>query len=170
MAGTEASRHLLVVWHSSGGSTRVLADALAEAARGQEPGLRVSLRHASRTGPQDVRGCDALVLATPEMLGTVAGQMKDCLERCYYPLRGQRPGLPVGLVVVAGTDGHPSLQQLRRVLAGQGWREVVPAVHWITGKTPDGGTDVLPKDTPAAVAAAREMGAALAAGLVLGIY
>ena len=168
MPVTETRRQLLVVWHSLGGSTRALVQALCEGARGQEPAVVVRCLHASRATAADVLGCDALVLATPETLGSISGQMKDFLDRSYYALRGQRPGLPVTLMVVAGTDGAPTVQQLRRVVAGLGWREVSSAVHWVTGVTPDQSAVRLP--SPGPWVQARETGATLAAGLALGIH
>lgn len=174
MPGSEAGDGLLVIWHSLSGTTDTLVRALCEGARAQVPGLTVRRVHASRATATDVLSCDALVLATPETLASISGQMKDFLDRAYYPLLGRCSGLPVCLLVVGGSDGAPTLAQLRRVVAGQGWREVVPALHHVSGVTPDPGSrapvmpgPVVPAD---AVMAARERGATLAAGLALGIY
>lgn len=162
---------LLVVWHSLTGATGAAVQALCAGAREQGgDALQVRLLHARDAAATDVLACDALVLATPETLASISGLMKDFLDRSYYPVLGQRPGLPAGLVVVAGSDGAPTLMQLRRVLAGWGMREVCGPLRLCTRAQSAQAIAAAKLLSPEQQAAAREFGATLAAGLVLGVF
>ena len=162
---------LLVVWHSLSGATEATVRALCEAARAEGGDkLQVHAVHASKAGAADVLACDALVLATPETLGSISGLMKDFLDRSYYPVLGQRPGLAAGLVVVAGSDGAPTLMQLRRVLAGWGMREVCEPLQLCTRAQSAAAIAARKQLSGGQHAAAAQFGATLAAGLVLGVF
>ena len=162
---------LLVVWHSLTGATEAAVQALGAAARERGgDALTVRMLHARDALASDVLACDALVLATPETLGSISGLMKDFLDRSYYPVLGRRPGLPAGLVVVAGSDGAPTLMQLRRVLAGWGMREVCEPLRLCTRAQSAAAIAAAKQLSPEQQAAAREFGATLAAGLVLGVF
>lgn len=162
---------LLVVWHSLTGATLAAVQALCAAARAQGgDGLQVRMLHAAQARAADVLACDVLVLATPETLGSISGLMKDFLDRSYYPVLGQRPGLPAGLVVVAGSDGQPTLLQLRRVLAGWGMREVCAPLQLCTGAQSAAAIAAQKQLNDDQQAAAAAFGATLAAGLVLGVF
>lgn len=162
---------LLVVWHSLTGATEAAVQALCEGARAEGgAGLEVRALPAGAAGAGDVLGCDALVLATPETLASISGLMKDFLDRSYYPVLGRRPGLPVGLVVVAGSDGAPTLAQLRRVVAGWGMREVCEPLRLCTAAQSAEAIAAAKQLSAQQQAAAREFGATLAAGLVLGVF
>lgn len=162
---------LLVVWHSLTGATEAAVQALCEGARAQAgPALEVRALHAAQASAADVLACDALVLATPETLGSISGQMKDFLDRSYYPLLGQRPGLAAALLVVAGSDGEPTLRQLQRVLAGWSMREVCAPLR-LCSQAQSAQAIAAPKQLSAAQhSQAGELGATLAAGLLLGVY
>lgn len=168
----EAPRpQLLVVWHSLTGATEAAVAALCDGARAEAGGaVWVRALPARDAGPADVLACDALVLATPETLGSISGLMKDFLDRSYYPVLGQRAGLPAGLVVVAGSDGQPSLGQLRRVLAGWGMREVCAPLQLCTGAQSAAAIGAAKTLDDAQQAAAAAFGATLAAGLALGVF
>lgn len=157
---------LLVVWHSLTGATDCLVGALCEGARAQAgDAVRVWPVHASRATVTDVLGCDALVLATPETLGSISGQMKDFLDRSYYALLDQRPGLPVALLVSAGSDGRPTVMQLQRIVAGQRWRLVAEPLRLVNGAQTAAAIRSRKEPAQADVLAARDLGALLAAGV-----
>ncbi len=166
-----APRCLLVVWHSLTGATAAAVDALCAGAREQGgDGLQVRAMPARAAGAADVLACDALVLATPETLGSISGLMKDFLDRSYYPLLDQRPGLPLGLVVVAGSDGEPTVQQLGQVATGLRWRQVCAPLRLCT-RAQSMLAILAPKQLSAQQQAqAHEWGATLGAGLVLGVF
>ena len=166
-----APRRLLVVWHGFTGATRAMAEAVAEAARGDAgEALEVCLLRAADAGADDVLGADAVVFATPETLASISGAMKDFFDRSYYPLLGRCDGKPYALVVCAGSDGEPTIAQLRRIATGLRLREVAePLLVRTQAQTPEAiaARKLLPE---ADLARGRELGALLAAGLALGIY
>lgn len=166
-----APRRLLVVWHGFTGATRAMAEAVAGAARGDAgEALEVCLLRAADAGADDVLGADAVVFATPETLASISGAMKDFFDRSYYPLLGRCDGKPYALVVCAGSDGQPTIAQLRRIATGLRLREVAePLLVRTHAQTPEAiaARKLLPE---ADLARGRELGALLAAGLELGIY
>ncbi|WHL18261.1 flavodoxin family protein [Stenotrophomonas acidaminiphila] len=166
-----APRRLLVVWHGFTGATRAMAEAVAGAARGDAgEALEVCLLRAADAGADDVLGADAVVFATPETLASISGAMKDFFDRSYYPLLGRCDGKPYALVVCAGSDGEPTIAQLRRIATGLRLREVAePLLVRTHAQTPEAiaARKLLPE---ADLARGRELGALLAAGLALGIY
>jgi multimeric flavodoxin WrbA len=170
---------LLIVWHSATGGTRQMAEAAEAGAQSQlQPGdataLRVRRLTAREAEPADVLEADGLVFATPECLGSMAGLMKDFFDRCYYPvLEAAAPGVagrPYASLICAGSDGQGAARQLARIATGWRLRAVTEPILVCTHA-----------QTPAAIAAAKQigvadrqrchdLGAALAAGLQLGVY
>lgn len=150
-------RHLLIVWSSRGGTTRALVEAvLAGATHPDIEGVAVRSLAAVDAGPDDVRWADALVLATPTHFGSLAGLVKDWLERIYHPCLEHTRGLPYAVVVKGDTDVDGSVRQLTPIVAGLGWREARPPLL------------VVGDVTEAHRAAAAELGATMAAGLAYG--
>ena len=78
---------LLIVYHSSTGGTRQMAEAAAIGAA-TEPGVDVRLVEAVTARPDDVLAADSYVFAAPEKLAALSGLMKDFFDRCYYPVLG----------------------------------------------------------------------------------
>jgi len=160
---------LLVVYHSMTGGTEQMAQAAAEGAR-DEAGVRVRLLRAPQAQPEDVLAADGYVFATPENLAAMAGLMKDFFDRCYYPALDRLNGRPYATLVCAGSDGQNAVRQLDRIATGWRLRSVAPALIVCThAQTPE--AIARPKQIdPADLAQCREIGAALAAGLALGVY
>jgi multimeric flavodoxin WrbA len=150
---------LLVVYHSRSGGTQTLTDAVVAGATSPDiEGVDVTVRRAFDATADDVRACNALVLGTPENFGYMSGALKDFLERIYYELLDETPGLPYALYVKASTDGSGAVRSVERIVAGLKWRAVLPPVV-VTGPV-----------EAEHVAAARELGLTLAAGLEAGIF
>ncbi|WP_149537617.1 flavodoxin family protein [Siccirubricoccus phaeus] len=158
---------LLVVYHSSTGGTRQMAEA---AARGAAAEGRVVLRRAAAAGPADVLAADGYLFASPETLAAIAGPMKDFFDRCYYPVLGRIEGRPHALLVCAGSDGQNAIRQMRRIATGWRLREIAePVLVCTRAQTPE--AILAPKTIPAeALARCEELGTAFAAGLAMGIY
>ena len=110
---------LLIVYHSSTGGTRQMAEAAATAAA-TESGGEVRLLSAVDAGPDDVLGADGYIFAAPENLAALSGLMKDFFDRCYYPVLGQIDGRPYALMICAGSDGANAARQAARIATG--WR------------------------------------------------
>ena len=160
---------LLIVWHTMTGGTQQMARAAADGAA-DEPALRTLLRRACDATAADVLCADGFVFATPETLAAMSGLMKDFFDRTYYAALGRVDGRPYATLVCAGSDGSNAVRQIERIAAGWRLRAVAPALIVCThAQTPEQilgakriGADDLER--------CREVGAALAAGLALGVF
>ena len=155
---SEAPR-LLVVWHSGSGGTRSLVDAVVDGAT--DPAIAEALGStvdvlvmgAFEVGVEDVLAADGYLLATPENFGYMSGAMKDFFDRTYYPCLEHTRGRPYGLLVKAGGDGSGAVAAVVPLATGLEWRPVLEPLVVAGDITADH------------LAAAREMGGSLAAGL-----
>jgi hypothetical protein len=97
---------LLIVYQSTTGGTRQMAQAVARAAGQAADGeIAVRLLQASEAGPADVLAADAYVFAAPENLASMAGLMKDFFDRSYYAVLDRINGRAYAALVCAGSDG-----------------------------------------------------------------
>ncbi|MCY3841424.1 MAG: NAD(P)H-dependent oxidoreductase [Gammaproteobacteria bacterium] len=154
-----APKHLLVVYHSMGGSTESMAQAVYEGAT--DPlieGVDVRFKRAFDAGAEDLLWAHALILGTPENFGYMSGAMKDFLDRTFYPVEGKLQPLPYAMFISAGNDGQGALTAIRRIANGYPFTEVQDPV------VAKGGVEA------GHLEACRELGMALAAGLEAGIY
>jgi len=161
----------LVVWHSFTGATAAMVDAVLDGARASAgDAVQVMALRAADAGAEDVLGADAVVFATPETLASMSGALKDFFDRSYYPLLGRCEGKPYALLVCAGSDGQPTIAQLRRVALGLRLKEVAePVLVCTQAQTAE--AIVAEKTLPESqLARGRELGALLAAGLELGVF
>ncbi|HVL55604.1 MAG TPA: NAD(P)H-dependent oxidoreductase [Burkholderiaceae bacterium] len=160
---------LAIVWWSTTGGTRQLAEAAAAGAA-DEPGVTVALRHCDDAGPEDLLQAAGTIFATPEHLASMAGPMKHFFDRCYYPVLDRIAGRPYALIVCAGSDGQGTIRQVERIATGWRLRRIAEPLLVIThAQTPQ---QILAPKTigEADLQRAREFGAAMAAGLALGIW
>jgi multimeric flavodoxin WrbA len=160
---------LLIVFHSLTGGTRQMAEAAAEGAAA-EPEIAVRLLLASETEPGDVLAADGYIFATPENLAAMAGRMKDFFDRCYYPALDRINGRPYATLICAGSDGENAVRQIARIATGWRLRPVAdPLIVCTRAQTPE--AILAPKTIDAAdLGRCRELGEALANGLVAGIF
>ena len=158
------TKRVLVVSHSRTGSTATLRDELlAGIGDAAEAGADVAAvdRAATDADLDDVLSADALVFATPARFGALAGLTKDFLERIYPwfdEVPDVRPGLPWTAIAKGASDPTGAVRDLERILTGLRWRQVLPPLV-VTGEVTD-----------ADLAAARELGATLAAGTAAAIW
>jgi multimeric flavodoxin WrbA len=162
-------KSLLVVYHTMTGGSLQMARAAAAAAAA-EPGVSVRLLRAPQARPDDLLRADGYLFVTPENLASMAGLMKDFFDRCYYAVLGRIEGRPYAALVCAGSDGSGAVRQLERICTGWRLKAVAPALIVCThAQTPE--AILAPKIiAPDELARCRELGEALAAGLVLGVY
>jgi multimeric flavodoxin WrbA len=158
---------LLILHHSRTGGTAAMAEAAREAAAGE---AETVLLKAEEAGPDDLLAANGYIFAAPENLAALSGPMKDLFDRCYYPLLDRIQGRPFAMMVCAGTDGQGALRQMRRIATGWRLREVAEPVLVLTGaQTPE--AILAPKHLDEMqLAPCRELGAAMGAGLALGIF
>lgn len=162
-------RRLLIVHHSATGGTSQMAEAALAGARA-EPEVVALLLAAPAAGAHDLLAADGYLFAAPENLASLAGVMKDFFDRCYYPVLGQLAGRPYAQMVCAGSDGTGAVRQVTRIATGWRLREVAePLIILTRAQTPE--AILAPKTIPAPdLARCRDLGAALAAGLALGVF
>ncbi len=158
---------LLIVYHSKTGGSRQMAEAAAEAAGAETPTRLVA---APDAGPDDLLAADGYIFCAPENLAAIAGVMKDFFDRCYYPVLGRIEGRPYAQMVCAGSDGENAARQTARI--AQGWRlkEVqAPLIVCTHAQTPEAilAEKTIPGDQ---LARCRELGAAMGAGLGMGVF
>jgi multimeric flavodoxin WrbA len=162
------TKTLLIVFHSMTGGTRQMAGAAARAAAAQ--GVSVRLLEAQSAAAADVLAADGYLFATPETLAAIAGMMKDFFDRTYYAALGRIEGRPYAVMVCAGSDGTGAARQVARIATGWRLRAVAePLLVCTRAQTPEA---ILARKTIGAEDLARceELGAALAAGLALGVF
>jgi multimeric flavodoxin WrbA len=160
---------LLIVFHSTTGGTQQMAEAAARGA-GREPGVRACLLRAPEAGPEHVLGADGYLFATPENLASMSGLMKDFFDRTYYAALERVAGRPYAALVCAGSDGANAARQLARIATGWRLRSVAdPLIICTHAQTPE--AILAPKTIGAEdLARCEEAGAAIAAGLAMGIF
>ena len=96
--------------------------------------------------------------------------MKDFFDRCYYPVLDRLNGRPYALLVAAGSDGTGAARQAARIATGWRLRAVAePLIVCTRAQTPE--AILAPKVVGADdLRRCEELGAALGAGLALGIF
>lgn len=158
---------LLIVFHSRTGAARQMAEA---ASRGAAAEARVRLLPAEAAGPADLLGADGYLFVAPENLAALSGPMKDFFDRCYYPVLDRLNGRPYALLVAAGSDGTGAARQAARIATGWRLRAVAePLIVCTRAQTAE--AILAPKQLGAEdLRRCEELGAALGAGLALGIF
>ena len=118
-------KQLLIVAHAPSPNTRKLAEAALRGAR--HPDIeQVETRWVPplEAQPQDVLQADAIILGTTENLGYMSGALKDFFDRCYYPVLGEKQGLPCALYIGAGMDGTGTRRAVESIVTGLRWNWV----------------------------------------------
>ena len=148
---------LLIVYHTGGVKTAQMAEAVERGARGEE-GVNVVVKRCAEAGPEDVLAADALILGTPENFGYMSGMMKDFLERVFYACEGKVNGRPYALFVGAGQDGTGAVTSVERIVLGLRLKKVHDPIIGLKELTPE------------ILSSCEALGAAVAAGLAMGIF
>ena len=165
-----ASKTLLIVYHSMTGGTRQMAEAARDGAAAEGQGVQVRLLHASEAGPDDVLSADGYLFATPENLAAISGQLKDFFDRSYYAALDHLNGRPYASLICAGSDGQNAARQIARIATG--WR-LKPVAEPLIICTHAQTTEAIlaPKQIAAAeLEQCRALGEAMGAGLALGVF
>lgn len=141
------------------------------AARGAgEHDVEVRLVQARDAGAGDVLTADGYIFVAPENLAAIAGMMKDFFDRTYYAVLDRIAGRPYATLICAGSDGENAARQIARICTGWRLRAVSDALIVCThAQTPE---KILARKKIGDDDLARcgEIGAAIAAGLELGIF
>jgi len=160
---------LLIVYHSTTGGTRQMAQCACEAAAA-EPNIQTTCLTASEAGAANLLAADAYLFATPETLAAICGPMKDFFDRTYYPALDRLNGRPYAAMICAGSDGTNAARQLTRIATGWRLKPIAdPLIICTHAQTQD--AILAPKHlTEADIERCASLGATLAAGLALGMF
>ncbi len=160
---------LLIVHYSRTGGSRQLAEAARDGAAGAGDG-RLRYLTADHAGPHDLLAADGYIFVCPENLAAIAGVMKAFFDRSYYEVLGKIEGRPYAAMICAGSDGQSARTQLERIATG--WRLKRMTESLVVRVDAQTQEQILAPKTidDAALAKARQIGAAMAAGLEMGIF
>jgi multimeric flavodoxin WrbA len=158
---------LLIVWHSATGGSEAMARAAASGAGGA---VTVTCKQAGDAGAVDMLAADGYLFICPENLGSMAGMMKDFFDRTYYPVLGKTEGRPYAAMICAGSDGEGAASQIARIATGWRLRAIAdPLILCTHAQTPE--AILAPKTLAESdLAKCRDLGAAMAEGLAMGIF
>lgn len=160
---------LLIIWHSRTGASAALARAAAAAARAAGE-VDVQLRAASRARADILLAASAYIFVGPENLASMSGAMKEMVDRNYYALLDQVHGRAYALIIAAGSDGSGAVRQWQRIATG--WRLKPIAEPLIVCTHADAPEAIVARKilSQADLQRARDIGAAMAHGLAMGIF
>lgn len=162
-------KRLAIIWHSLTGGSEALARA-AFAGANHEQSVETRLLHADSAQVDDMLGADGYIFVFPENLAAISGVMKAFFDRTYYPCLGHIEGRPYALLVCAGSDGSNAVRQAERIATGWRLKKVADSQIICTGaQTPEailGAKTIIEPE----LQKARDIGAALACGLALGVF
>ena len=150
------TKRLLVVHHTVSPATHAVH--LAVMAGAQDPsieGVEVIARPALTASAVEVMEADGYLLGGPVNLGYLSGAIKHFFDQIYYQCIEVTRGRPFGAYLHSNADATGALRALESITGGLKWRQAqAPLV--LSGEPTTKDLD-----------AARELGSALAAGLLL---
>jgi len=157
--------NLVIVWHSRTGAAEAMARA---AALGADDGC--TLLAAADATSEALLAAGGYLFVCPENLGSMSGAMKEMFDRCYYPLLGSIEGRPYATAIAAGSAGQGAEAQIDRIVTGWRLRRVAePLIVNLNAQSPE--AILAPKQVPKDdLDRCRQLGAALAEGLRLGVF
>ena len=162
-------KRLIIVYHTMTGASQQLASA-AYSAASDEAGCTTELVAAADANVAHVLAADGYLFVTPENLASMSGRMKDFFDRIYYGALDKVNGRPYAAIIAAGTDGEGAACQVQRIATGLRLKEIAsPLIVRNGAQTPE--QILAPKHVPETeLSRARELGAAIAAGLAAGVF
>jgi flavorubredoxin len=119
-------KKILVIYHSQSGNTEAMAKAIA--AGGKGAGATVTLKKAVDAGVDDLMGCDAVVIGTPNYFGYMAGMVKDFFDRVWGTVRGQMENKPYAVFGSYGGGGLPAIESVERICEGLGMKKACDCI------------------------------------------
>ena len=151
------TRQVLIIYQSRSGATLQLVESLVAGIKSAADLVDIEITTVTRSAllgtSNDVRSADALVIATPEHFGSMAGATKVFFEEIWEGCLDKTQGLPWQLLVKAGTDGAQTIEGVQKLAKAQGWKQFRPPLL------------VVGDVTETALSSAFELGQLLAASL-----
>ena len=147
---------LLVVHHTVSPALHACYLAALEGARRPElAGVEVVSRPALTASAVDALDADGYLLGAPVNLGYIAGALKHFFDTIYYPCLEATRGRRFGIYLHGNQGFDGALRAVEAITTGLGWRPAQAPVQ------------VSAAPSPSDLDACRELGAAVAAGLLL---
>ena len=147
---------LLLVHHTPSPALHTMFDAVLSGTRAEGlDDVEVVVRPALTASAVDVLEADGYLLGSPANLGYISGALKHFFDQVYYPCLEATKGRPYGVYLHGNNDAGGALRAVDTITTGLGWRRAQEPVL------------VIGEPHRAALDACHELGAALAAGLVL---
>jgi len=133
---------VLVVYHTMTGSTRTVAEAVAEGAR-SVAGAEVTVKTVAEVEKEDLERCDALLVGSPTYWGTIAAPVKQFIDDWGFEY-GVFMGDKVGGAFATGSEdgGGKELAVLSILTAMLNNGMIVAGPHFSEGDTRFGGFGV----------------------------
>ncbi len=119
-------KKILVIYHSQSGNTEAMAKAIAEGGKGA--GATVTLKKAADAGVDDLLGCDAVVIGTPNYFSYMAGMIKDFFDRVWGTVRGQMENKPFVVFGSYGGGGLPAIESVEKICEGLGMKKFYESI------------------------------------------
>jgi hypothetical protein len=153
------TKRLLIVAHAPSQNTRRMLDAVvAGAVTSDAADVETVAQSPFDTVPEHVMAAQAIILGTTENLGYMSGALKDFFDRCYYPCLDHTQGMPYAAYIRGRHDGTGTRRGIETITTGLGWRAVQEPLIC----RGDWREEFLDQ--------CRDLGAAMAAGLSLGVF
>jgi multimeric flavodoxin WrbA len=147
---------LLVVHHTASPSLHSMYEAVMSGATDEQiEDVEVVSRPALAATAVDVLGADGYLLGTPANLGYISGALKHFFDQIYYPCLEATARRPYGLYVHGNNDTTGAIRAVESITTGLKWRRAQEPLTVIGQPSKDD------------LGRCWELGAALAAGLVL---
>jgi flavorubredoxin len=147
---------LLIVHHTTSPSLHSMFDAVHEGSTDRSiTGVDVVARPALAATAIDVLEADGYVLGTPANLGYMSGALKHFFDQIYYPCLHATVGRPFGVYLHGNNDTGGASKGIDVITTGLRWRRAQAPVEVVGEPSRDD------------LAACHELGASLAAGLML---
>lgn len=123
---------LVILWHSRTGAAKQAAQDAYDAAQAIRAEIgdtrNIYLKRACDVTAADMLAAAAYLFCAPENLASLSGEMKECMDRLYYPLLHNIEGRLYSVIITAGSDGEGAQRQLRRICSGWRLNESVPGI------------------------------------------
>lgn len=140
--------------------------------------VEVITRSANIATALELQRADALILATPENFGYMAGSLKEFFDRTFYACMADTTheggggasllaGRAYSALVCAGNDGTGAMQSVDRIVTGWRMRKAHPGViaRRVGGEAGSSRGALRSED----LVACRELGQLFAEGLAMGV-
>jgi len=116
---------ILVIYHSQGGNTKMMAESVAKGIDSVD-NVKSNLKNAGNATIEDLRCCEGIAIGSPEYFGYMSGIIKDFFDRTYEIASSNVSEFrkPYVLFISAGNDGRNTRVQIERICKGFSFRNV----------------------------------------------